>query len=121
MKYWWLMRDILGTFEIVWRLDGVFTRGERARERKTEEVSSISATVTEHNFFPKQNLIVFLATESFVGRFFGEMLRPECGLFSRRRRGRRVAVRRIHKSLFEYGNFSEVMRPFFNSTPKKKY
>jgi hypothetical protein len=50
VEYWWFMKDIMGTLEIVWRLDRVFTRGERARERKTE-VASISATVTEHNLF----------------------------------------------------------------------
>ena len=50
VEYWWFMKDILGTLEIVWRLDRVFTGGERARESKTE-VASISATVTEHNLF----------------------------------------------------------------------
>lgn len=58
VEYWWFMKDIMGTLEIVWRLDRVFTRGERAREGKAE-VASISATVTEHNLFRKKFEFVF--------------------------------------------------------------
>lgn len=64
------MRDILGAFEIVWRIDGVFTRGERARERKTEEVSSISATVTEHNFSETKLIVFFFSLRVFCWSIF---------------------------------------------------